>query len=84
MAAEPGRHVTGRESIRATLGPFLEAGMKISLSTVYVMERDDLALCSCDFVLTGGAEEVRGRTSELARRQSDGQWLYAIDNPWSA
>lgn len=84
MAAQPGQYARGAAEVRATLAAILSSGMKIKLSTVYVMERDDLALCSCDYVLSGGDAESRGRTSELARRQADGKWRYAIDNPWSA
>ena len=84
MAVQPGQYVTGLTAIAAGLAPFLSSGMKMKLSTIFAMEHGDLALLGGAWVLSGGPEELTGRTSEVLRRGADGHWRYAIDNPWSA
>jgi ketosteroid isomerase-like protein len=32
----------------------------------------------------GGPVEIAGQTSDVLRRQSDGNWLIVIDNPFGA
>jgi ketosteroid isomerase-like protein len=30
----------------------------------------------------GAAIQMRGESSDVLRRQADGRWLVALDNPW--
>jgi ketosteroid isomerase-like protein len=38
--------------------------------------------CQCTGV-EGGAVEMEGRGTEIARRQADGRWLFVIGDPFS-
>jgi len=33
--------------------------------------------------MEAGGEEVKGKSMEVVRRQPDGTWLFAIDDPWA-
>lgn len=52
------------------------------------LEADDVALyCAVEFARTGPAGnpvQMNGRSSAILRRQADGNWLIALDNPWGA
>ena len=84
FAAEPGRWVRGKAAIREAMKPFLTSGLKMEIKTAFIMERDDLVMLSAEWRLTGGAEPVTGKSSEVAQRGADGSWRYILDNPWSA
>ena len=84
LAVGPAESVTGLEAIRGVLTPPANAGMTMTLRTVFVMERGDLALLSGEWTLAGVGEPRSGKSSEVARRGADGRWRYIIDNPWSA
>jgi ketosteroid isomerase-like protein len=49
----------------------------------------EIALLFSDWTLSatdpdGHAIEMAGRTSDVARRQSDGSWLFVIDDPYGS
>ena len=49
----------------------------------------DLALSIVGWSLTGTGPDgksvqMEGTTSDILRKQADGNWLFAIDNPWGA
>ena len=73
----------GVDAIRTAIEGFTAGGgtMKIVDSAIYV--NGDIALThnrwSWD---TGQGEPQTAVTAEVVRRQPDGTWLYAIDNPW--
>lgn len=70
-----GRLVHGRDEIRAFYRGVIERGAKFSM----IEQRPALVLG--DLALTS-ARTARGTvTAEVARRQSDGTWLWAIDQP---
>jgi ketosteroid isomerase-like protein len=54
-----------------------------------VIENGDLAVAYGEWTLTGGADpdgnpvDLEGRSTDVMRRQSDGSWLDAIDDPYS-
>jgi ketosteroid isomerase-like protein len=50
---------------------------------------DDLALYCSKWQLKGSSEDgspiqYEGTSTDVLRRQADGSWLIAIDNPWGA
>jgi len=83
---QPGDVAVGQERIGAILSSFLRIKGTLQLSTVGVVEAGDLALLRGQYQLAGidgdGKPVVlQGRTVEVARRQADGTWLFAIDFP---
>ncbi|MGH8887349.1 MAG: YybH family protein [Egibacteraceae bacterium] len=54
-----------------------------------IVHGPDVALVRSDWTLHGAAPdgcpvEMRGSAGDVVRRQPDGTWLLAIDNPWGA
>ena len=85
LQPEPGRLVSGTAAIRESLRKYVEAGARISLDTRKLHLVGDLALMSCrakvDGLLPDG-ELLAATTTEVARRQPDGRWLYVVDDPF--
>ena len=85
LQPEPGRLVSGTAAIRESLRTYVEAGARISLDTRKLHLVGDLALMSCrakvDGLLPDG-ELLATTTTEVARRQPDGRWLYVVDDPF--
>jgi uncharacterized protein (TIGR02246 family) len=87
---QPGNAVTGRDAIREALVPFVALGGQIQMRTAAVIENGDLAVAYSDWSLTGGTDpdgnpvNMEARSTDVMRRQSDGSWLDAIDDPYSS
>ena len=83
---EPGQEVHGKEAIRRALEGFLAMNPSITLNTKVLAQTADVTLCTADWHLTGtgpdGPLELNGQSVEVARKQSDGSWLFIIDNPF--
>jgi uncharacterized protein (TIGR02246 family) len=87
FVAEPGIIARGADQIRAALEGFaaLKPTMKaISNNTI---ESGDIAINYCAWTLTGTDPEghpvqMEGLSTDVLRRQADGTWLLAIDNPY--
>jgi ketosteroid isomerase-like protein len=80
-----GEHGEGHDAIRANWAALLEmGGTAMSMTTVYCIERGDLALLRNNYTLDLGGALISGSTAEVARRQPDGTWRYVIDNPFGA
>jgi ketosteroid isomerase-like protein len=73
LATGPGQTVAGTSAIRQQLAQFLARATTLSGASQPAVRFGDLALTSTVF---GG-----GATAEVARRQSDGTWLWVIDQP---
>ena len=78
--------VSGHVAIRGVLDGFLELKGKMENTIIRVIERQDIAILYSRWTVSGtGADgtpvTVGGTTSDVVRRQSDGSWLFAIDNP---
>ena len=84
---EPGQTAKGREAIREALAPFFALELPLTIETASAVETDDgLALLeaawsACGTAADGSEVDLSGRSSEVARRQPDGRWLYIIDDP---
>jgi ketosteroid isomerase-like protein len=74
--------------IRRVLSEFLAVKPEIRILRSRVTHEEDLALMSNDWQLTIVVDDRRevseGTGIEVARRQSDGSWLYVIDDGASA
>jgi ketosteroid isomerase-like protein len=78
--------VTGKAAIGGSLSPVLAMGLQMKLETVFALESGELAMLSCRWVAEGKGPDgnplrLNGTSSEVARRQADGTWLYVIDDP---
>jgi ketosteroid isomerase-like protein len=78
-----GQRVAGSE-LRRVLSEFLVVKPEIRILRSRATQEEDLALISNDWQLKvpdGDDYEVsEGTGTEVARRQSDGSWLYVIDD----
>jgi ketosteroid isomerase-like protein len=88
LIPQPGVTAEGTAAIGDSLRWFLDRGGRISLETKLVLRVGELAYLSNRWSLTGGTmpdgspAQLGATTAEIARRQSDGTWLYVIDNAW--
>lgn len=73
MATPSGELVVGTSAIRAAYAALLADPPRFVGEVQTALRYEDLALTSTRF--SGGA------TAEIARRQSDGTWLWAVDQP---
>ena len=79
--------MTGHAAIRAACAGLLALNPTAALDVRSVVPAGDVALLISTWSLAGTDAEgnpvaIAGQTSDVARRQSDGTWLFAIDNPW--
>ena len=85
---QPGQAASGIAAIREALGAFL--GLKPTFEMVETrpaIRAGDLALLHSSWTLSGTGPDgsplqLSGTTADVVRRQADGTWLVAIDNPW--
>jgi uncharacterized protein (TIGR02246 family) len=87
LVPQPGSVAKGTEQVRAALEAYLALGGRISLDTKLVVTVGDLAYLSNTWSLEGTRPDgeplaLGATTAEVARRQSDGSWLYVIDTAW--
>ncbi len=75
LAFPPGHRATGHAEIRAVYEQFVAAAPVLSPG------RQHPALVSGDVALTASTLTTGEVTVEIARRQPDGSWLWAADDP---
>ena len=78
--------VSGHVAIRAVLNGILALKGKMENTIVRVIERHDIAILYSRWTVSGTGPDgipvtLGGVTSDVVRRQGDGRWLFAIDNP---
>ncbi len=84
----PGQAARGAAEIRTALAGLLASKPTIELDTAAVFEMPEgIALLHGKWRLKGigpdgSTFESSGTSSEVARRQPDGRWLYVVDNPY--
>ena len=86
---EPGQVVTGTKAVREALAGFIAMKTTITAESSKTIETGDLALYTSKWNATGiaadgSAVKLTGSSSDVLRRQPDGRWLIAIDNPYGA
>ena len=85
---EPGRPASGLAAIRAALDGFLASKPTLTIEGQETVEAGDVALCCTRWSLTsagldGSVARRTGRGAVVLRRQPDGTWLVAVENPWT-
>jgi ketosteroid isomerase-like protein len=78
--------LSGHVAIRQVLDGFLALNGKMENTIVRVIEQQGIAILYSRWTVSGTGPDgtpvtVGGTTSDVVRRQSDGNWLFAIDNP---
>ncbi len=87
LIAQPGNIARGRDSIRTILEGFVSLRPSLRGEAHQLVEAGDIALYCSRWMLVGTSPEgkhveMTGISSDVLRRQNDGQWLIAVDNPW--
>jgi uncharacterized protein (TIGR02246 family) len=87
FVVQPGKIVHGTDAIRAALEGFISLKPSIKGEVPQLAEAGDIALYCSRWTLIGTSPdgkrvEMNGISSDVLRRQTDGRWLVAIDNPW--
>lgn len=86
LSVPGGQKSTGSDEIRASLQGFLAMNPKFELQSTDFIKSGDIAIIFSKWTMKatdpGGAPlDLSGTTSDVARRQADGSWLYVIDVP---
>jgi uncharacterized protein (TIGR02246 family) len=90
VVSEPGGDVvSGLPALKQNLEGYLSLGGQIDLRLQRCIQTSDLAILYSGWTMTGRAPDgnaisLKGQTSDVVRRQDDGTWLVAIDNPFGS
>ena len=88
VVSEPGGDVvSGLPALKENLEGYLSLAGQIDLRLQRCIRCNDLAILYSGWTMTGKAPDgsavsLNGQTSDVVRRQADGTWLAAIDNPF--
>src|SRR4030095_10445361 len=89
LITQPGRLARGSTELRAALEQFTALKPTLQTQAQSVVEVADIALYIGRWSLRGAdpsgkAIAMGGESSDILRKQPNGRWLIAIDNPWGA
>ena len=87
LVPQPGQTVRGHAAIRQALIAFLAMKPRFVFQSGKTLESNDIAILFSNWTLTGTAADgsaikMAGQTTDVVRKQKDGTWLLAIDNPF--
>lgn len=87
LVAQPGMTATGTNALRDALAGFIAMKPVLKTESYKIIQSDDIALYISKWNLKGiGPDgkpvQMGGTSSDILRRQADGRWLIALDNPW--
>ena len=87
LVAQPGKVATGTKAIREAIAGFIALKPTLMNEAHQIVQAGSIALYCSKWNLKGTAPDgspvqMRGTSSDVIRRQADGRWLIAIDNPW--
>ena len=89
LMGQPGQPATtGHAAIRAMMAGFAALKPVIEMNPVVVAAFGDIAIIYNDYSGAGTAPDgsavpLSGKAIEVARRQPDGTWKFAFDDPWA-
>jgi uncharacterized protein (TIGR02246 family) len=86
---KPGVVVTGQSGIRQALEGFMAVKPTLAIEAQQLVEAGDVAQYCARWSMkgtdpSGHPVQLSGRSSSILRRQSNGAWLFLVDNPWGA
>jgi len=89
MVVQPGSLARGTAELRAALAGFIALKPVLESRAENVVEAGDVALYQSRWKLrgtdpAGQPVDLAGESTDVLRRQEDGRWLIALDNPWGA
>lgn len=89
LVAQPGALARGTADLRGALAGFVAMKAKLETKAERVIEAGDIALYVGRWSLQGAWPDgapiaMSGESTDVLRRQKDGSWLIALDNPWGA
>jgi uncharacterized protein (TIGR02246 family) len=87
IVAQPGQVARGKDAVRAAIAGFIALKPALKGEAHQLVGTENIALYCSKWSLTGTGPdgkkiEMAGASSDVLRRQPDGRWLVAIDNPW--
>lgn len=89
LLVQPGQLARGATQVREALAGFIALKPTLTSEAQEVTEAGDVALYIGRWKLrgtdpAGRAVAMAGESADILRRQDDGRWLIALDNPWGA
>jgi len=89
LVAQPGQVAQGSTELKNALAGFIAMKATLHSDAQQVIEAGDIALYVSRWRLDGTGPDGRpismaGESSDVLRRQRDGRWLIALDNPWGS
>jgi uncharacterized protein (TIGR02246 family) len=87
VVGEPGTPISGTSALRAMFAGFIAAKAHFTFLGHEVIQAEDVALHLTPWRMAGVAPDGKavaasGLSVAVLRRQADGRWLMAIDNPY--
>ena len=86
FVARPGIAAEGSAAVRAALAQFFALRPQLAMKASRIIVAGDIALALTRWTLDGagpdGPIQMTGTATDVLRRQPDGAWRVAIDNPW--
>ena len=87
FATQPGQLAKSPDFIRESLRSFIDLKGKLDLKVKRVLQVSDLALVITEWSVSGTGPNgkpinLSPNSADVLRLQSDGTWLFVIDNPW--
>ena len=87
LVVQPGVVATGTSALREALAGFAVLKPTITTEAYKIIEAGDIALYCSRWSMrgtdpAGNPVQMSGRSSDVFRRQPDGNWLIALDNPF--
>ncbi len=87
IVLQPGTVAGGEEALRGFFAFFTSLKPTFTVTRREFIEGPDIALHLSAWTLSGVDAEGKpiqwsGRTSDVLRKQAEGGWLVALDNPW--
>jgi uncharacterized protein (TIGR02246 family) len=84
---KPGVVVNGIAGIRQALEGFMALKPTLTIEAQQIVQAGDVAQYCARWSMKGSDPsghpmQLSGRSSSILRRQTDGRWLFLVDNPW--
>jgi uncharacterized protein (TIGR02246 family) len=89
LLVQPGQPARGSTQVREALAGFIALKPTLTSEAQEIIEAGDVALYVGRWNLrgtdpAGKPVAMAGESADILRRQADGRWLVALDNPWGA